>query len=130
MRGGSGGGRELAERFYPRRGVVRLWVGFLGGPAAWFFHLMVSYALVRYVCRSGAVWLLHLTTLVALGAAAAAIRLAWTSWRRAGEPVETRGGGVEGRSRFLALAGLLFAAFSALLVAAEGLPNFVLEPCL
>lgn len=118
-----------AERFAGRKGVALLWVGFLGGPAAWFFHLVVSYSLVRYVCFGGSIWLMHLVTGVSLLAGGAVAWLAWRNWRHTGSPLDSGGSGTRGRSRFLALLGVLFAAFSLFLIAVQGIPNFVLEPC-
>lgn len=122
--------REVAERFARGKGVAALWVGFLGGPAVWFLHLVVSYSLVRYVCFTGAMWLMHLTTAVSLLAAGAVIWLAWRNWQQTGRPLDAGGGGMEGRSRFMALIGLLFAASSLLLIVVQGIPNFVLDPCI
>lgn len=122
--------RRVAERFARGKGVVALWVGFLGGPAVWFFHLVVSYSLVRYVCFTGAMWLMHLTTAVSLLAVGAVIGLAWRNWQQAGRPMDAGGEGMEGRSRFMALIGLLFAVSSLLLVVVQGAPNFVLDPCI
>lgn len=121
--------REVAERFARGRGVVSLWIGFLGGPAVWFFHLVVSYSLVRYVCFTGAMWLMHATTVVSVLGAGAVIWLAWRNWRETGRPMDAGGSGVEGRSRFLALLGLLFAVSSLFLILVQGAPNFVLDPC-
>lgn len=122
--------QQVAERFARGRGVTALWIGFLGGPAVWFFHLVVSYSLVRYVCFTGAMWLMHLTTVVSLLAMGAVIWLAWRNWRDTGKPLDAGGSGMEGRSRFMALLGLLFAVASLLLIVVQGSPNFVLDPCI
>lgn len=109
--------------------LAALWVGFLGGPAVWFAHLGVSYNLVRYVCLSGDHWLLHLATGIAVAAGAGVLWLAWRNWRRTGRPGHTGQSGEWGRSRFLALAGLLFAGYSLALIAVEAIPTFLLEAC-
>lgn len=111
------------------RWTAALWLGLLGGPAAWFLHLLVSYSLVRWVCRSGGMWVMHAATVAALAGAAAVGGLAWRNWRRAGRPRGTDGAGAEGRSRFLSIAGVALAAYSVVLIAVEGIPNFVLPPC-
>jgi hypothetical protein len=85
---------------------------------------------VRYVCRTGSVWLLHLTTGVALGIAAAAAWVAWRNWKAAGEPREATGQGVEGRSRFMALFGLGASAFSFAIILVAEIPSLLLDPCL
>lgn len=94
-----GEGREAHvpdEYFESRRGIAALWFGMFAGPASWYIHLNASYALVRKICETGDVWLLHLTTLVTLLPALAGLVVAWRSWRRLGEPDSTVGGGGTG----------------------------------
>lgn len=123
-------GSGAAERSTGGRGVAALWAGVLGGPAVWFLHLVVSYSLVRYVCFTGAMWLMHLTTVVGLVAVGGVTWLAWSNWGYAGRPRNGRGGGTEGRTRFMALLGVPFAIFSLLLIVVQGISNFVIEPCI
>lgn len=112
-----------------REGIAELWFGLLAAPAAWFLHLTVNYSLVRYACATGAPWILHLVTLAALALAGTGGWVAWRNWRRTGRPAETTGGGVEGRSRFMAVGGVAASAFFALVILAAELPNLFLEPC-
>lgn len=112
------------------RGLVELWFGFLAGPAAWFLHLNISYSLVRYICFSGAGWLLHLTTLATLLLAAAGMWVAWRSWKRIGEPDVTSGPGTLGRTRFMALGGLMLSGFFTAIVLLAWIPDFLLHPCM
>lgn len=122
--------RGDALRHFDRgRGIAALWFGMLAGPAAWFLHLNVSYALVRYICLNGGRWLLHLTTGVTLVLAAAGVWVAWRSWKRMGEPAVTRGPGTLGRSRFMALGGLGLSAFFLAIILLGWLPGLVLDPC-
>lgn len=121
-------GRGEAALSRPRE-IAALWVGFLGGPAVWFAHLGVSYNLVRYVCLSGDRWLLHLATGASVVAAAGVLWLAWRNWRRTGRPGHTGQPGAWGRSRFLALAGLLFAGYALVIIVVEAIPTVLLEPC-
>lgn len=65
---------------YPRPAAV--WFGVMGGMTAWVLHLGASYAVVPYVCGTGAEWLLHVLT-AGLGAVGlAATMAAWRAHRR------------------------------------------------
>lgn len=125
----SGLGRS-SERYFERgAGIAALWFGLLAAPAAWLLHLLISYSLVRLICDTGELWLLHATTIATLSLAAAGVWTAWRSWRRVGEPQDARGSGTLGRSRFLALAGLALSGFFLVVIAMAWLPDFFLSPC-
>lgn len=119
---------ELAY-FDSPRGIIALWFGFLGGPAAWYLHLNISYSLVRLICETGDTVLLHLTTFVTLAVALGALLVAVRSWRRLEQPRLTTGSGTAGRSRFLALGGIALSAFFALTLITAWIPDFLIEPC-
>lgn len=109
---------------------LMLWSGWVIGPGAWALHLMGSYLLVARACEADAVWTLHGTTLVTLLLSLAGAAVAWRQWGRAGRRWPGSGDGEAGRIRFMAVMGLLISALSALLIVAEGIPNFFLSPCL
>ncbi len=116
------------------KGVLRhpllLWTGWVIGPAAWALHLMGSYLLVARACEADAIWMLHGTTLVTLLLALAGTAVAWWQWGRAGRRWPGSGDGEAGLIRFMAVMGLFISALSALIIVAEGIPNFFLGPCL
>jgi len=117
-----------------------LWFGVVGGALAWMVHLVVSYALVPWVCATGNEWVLHALTgllgLVALAATGSGFR----TWRQARRhthaspehaAVESRGPveseWIEG---FLGPFGALLSAFFLILILVEGLPAvLVTSPC-
>lgn len=107
----------------------RLLFAVAGGPAAWFLLLCVNYGLVRYICASGATWILHATTVAALLLVLGAAVVAWDAWRRSGRPGEATEGGVVGRTRFLAVSGVVTSAFFTLLVLGSWIPILFLHPC-
>jgi hypothetical protein len=119
----------VAERFSRTRGKLALWAGLLVPPAAWMLHLLVSYSLQRYICRTGAVWLFHLTTAATLLPVIAVGWVAWRAWRDTGAPRETTGSGVLGRSRFMALSGVALSIAFAVLILVEWIPVYLLDPC-
>lgn len=105
--------------------VLALWSGWVLGPMAWGVHLIASYLLVEPACRAGHRWALHGATLVTTLMALAGVFVAWRHWR--GRKAQA---GDKKYIRFLALGGVLISAFSVAIILAEGLPNFMLSPCL
>lgn len=116
--------------FEEPRGKAILWAGILLPALAWAIHLNLSYALVDPACEHGWTWLFHAITIAALIVAAAGIKLALGSWERAGkEWPSAHDGSVLGRSRFMAIAGLLLGSLFSLLILAQYIPGFLLHPC-
>jgi hypothetical protein len=110
-------------------GMLALWVSVLGAKLAWLAHLALSYPLVPLVCAGGGELLLHTITVVALLAAAGTGFVAWRAWRRlrlANEPDEPG----TPRGRFMAVYGVLSSGLFAITIVAQGLPTFVLDPCM
>jgi hypothetical protein len=121
-----------------------LWFGLFGAPAAWSLQLLASYALVAHGCYPDAEPMTtpvvpDLRTLVlGTGMAALAVALlaggsAWRSWRATQQ--EREGGhealleAGEGRTRFMALAGMLLGAVFALGIVMNVVPLLLLRPC-
>lgn len=103
-----------------------VWAGWLLGPGSWALHENLSYVLVPWVCGTGNLWTLHLTTLVTLAVAIATGALSWHGFQK----LRSHSGSSRVRSRrFLALGGLILCAFSAVGIVVEGIPNFVIDPC-
>jgi len=102
---------------------------FLAPPVIWAARIGATYVLIPYVCRWDAVWLLHAITLVSLLLVAVAGGLAWRVWSRTGRGTHVDLGGATTRDRFLALLAIFTAGFFFLVVVAEGLTNFFVDPC-
>lgn len=110
-------------------GQLALWFGVLAPPAAWFLHLSLSYVLVRYVCRTGNVWTIHLTTLSTLALALAATFVAVRAHRRLESAAADANGPGAGYARFLAVSGVVLGLGFGGLIAFAGIPPLVLEAC-
>jgi hypothetical protein len=118
------------EQFSERRGILVLWLGILGPPTIWLVRIMLSYILIPYACASAWILALHLVTFVTLGLTAFTGWISWRSWQRTGRVREAVEAGPLPRSRFLAILGLLSAAFFFFVIAAEGTLNFLVDPCI
>jgi hypothetical protein len=88
------------------------------------------YALVPWVCHNGHIWLLYIATAVFLGGAVFIGFLAWRSFVRTGAEMDNmQEGDPVTRSRFMSMLGILSAATFGLLIFWQGLPSFIIDPC-
>ena len=123
--------RTVPQRssYWEGAGLVRLIVGFLLGPAAWFTDLQASYAIVKWACahdRRDVMLLLPVASLAVVGIGA---WLCWSCWMLVRQRANTDGGTVEDRSFFLAITGLGVNATFALLIISSVAPRYFLSPC-
>ena len=120
---------DVANNTTAPANALSLWAGILAGPFAWFLQMQVSYALVPWACATGHLVVLHLTTLGGMLIAAAGALIAWREWRRVGSEWPKGAGGPQMRSRFMAVLGLLISILFFLVILAQGIPSFILNPC-
>ncbi|HET6580196.1 MAG TPA: hypothetical protein VFG66_17900 [Gemmatimonadales bacterium] len=121
-----------------------LWFGLFGAPVVWSIQLMLNYGLVTHSCfpasepRTTPLFGGLRTTVLLAGAVALAIALAagvtaWRSWRATRH--EHPGGQEsllevgEGRTRFMALAGMLVSGLFVLGVIMNAIPLFIMPLC-
>lgn len=113
----------------PIRPLWSLWTGVFAGPVAWAIHLAGSFAIVEWTCATNRAWVHHAVTagvlLIALVGGAVAIR----SYRATGGARETEAPGHQGRTHFLALAGVAVSAMFLLVILASEIPNLLMHPC-
>jgi hypothetical protein len=67
--------------------------------------------------------------LIAAALAASGVFISWGNWRRIGGEGEKGGGDATSRSRFMAIVGLLFSGFSAMVIVAMWLPVIFYRQC-
>ena len=97
---------------------VALWTGVLAGPIAFASALEAKFALLQYICRNHAIWILWLITILALLVTGFG---AWCSWS----------GRAEARpyTRFMSTGGLIINTVFALAIIAMAIPDLFLRPC-
>jgi hypothetical protein len=123
-------GGEGDAHFASLGGAFLQWTGVLGPAIVWTVQLLIGYAISRFSHEHR--WLTvvhHLVSLVGTLAALACAGVAWHEWRLIGGG-EPRGSepGVPGRSRFLAALGILSGLFFAVVIVAQWVPTFFLDP--
>lgn len=125
-----GPGAAAVPELASTRGAIWLWVGAGGGTIIWSLQLVVGYALCRF--SSDHRWLTavhHGVSAVALAATVWTAFVSWRNWQQLGDG-QPRGSepGVPGRSRFLAAIGILNGALFAILILAQWIPVFFIDP--
>jgi hypothetical protein len=127
-----------------RVALAALWFGLFGAPTIWSIQLMLNYALVAHACYpaseplsapvfGGLRGTVIAASVVALAIALSAAATAWRSWsatrheHHGGEEALLEVG--EGRTRFMALAGLLVSGLFILGVIMNSIPLFIIQPC-
>lgn len=118
-----------SEERWSDRGTLRsLWLGLGLAPLAWAVNLQSNYTVSALGCTAPWLIVMHLVTVAALGAATLGGWISWRNWQAAGKGPEHEGTR-RGRSRFLAISGLLFSGYFGLAILAQWIPTFVIEPC-
>jgi len=140
----------------PERGKVplsALWFGFIGGPAAWSVQALVNTSLTAHSCyprltplssptTGGLRGIAFAVSLLALAVCVAAAAVSWrTWWRTREEHQQGTGRGRqhepsaalletgEGRTRFMALAGVLTSVLFLVVSAINTASLFLVSPC-
>jgi hypothetical protein len=121
---------ETAEqRFSEPSGLIALWFGVLAGPAAWKLQLVLNYTLVPYACWQDMAFLNHVASLVTFLLSLLGGWVSWRSWEATGRGFDLELGGPVGRSRFMAISGLIFSVYFAIVILGQWIPNLLLSPC-
>ena len=121
---------ERAEEEFNRAGsIFALWTGVLLAPFAFLSNLQISYMLVLWACASGQVLWLHVVSALWLLVALFGAFIAWRNWGRAGREWRSEGGSSVARSRFMAIVGLLMSVLFGLIILAQWIADFIIDPC-
>jgi hypothetical protein len=108
-----------------------LWFSAMAGPLAWIIHNVGRYAWSTTVCFDGQILVLHgITVATGLLSLIAAIA-GWLAWRRLRSQRESVADQAKwNRAHFMALFGLMSGLFFLIVIIAEAIPSFFIDPCL
>ncbi len=126
--GGDNTAKDSPGNWVSQRDAALLWTGIMAGPFLWFLQQQLCFVLVPGVCGHGGVIWLHTVTLVCLAGTVVAGLVASRYWRRESRRPDPTAG--QQRVRFMSALGILSSLFFAALIIAQGIPNFLLDPCL
>jgi hypothetical protein len=101
-----------------------LWIGVLAGPILWFVQMEANFVLVRETCGTGRLNLLRGITVASAIIAMLAAMLAWRNFRTSANAADN-----PGLRRFMGSLGILVSLLFALVILAQGLPTFFIDPC-
>lgn len=119
---------RVVEAKHPGSGLAQ-WAMLLTPVAAAYGQQQLSYAMVTWACSRGLVFLVHLPTLLAIGACAIAGTAAWRTFVASGPREAGDERSSDARARFMSACALTTAGFAALLIVAQWLPTVFLHPC-
>jgi hypothetical protein len=107
---------------------LALWFGMLGGPAAAFLNVALSYLVVDRACIARSSTAIHVLMGTFFLLAAIAGATSWWSRTRAGSGPDDAGG-MLARGRFMATVGILTAAISVVAILMQWIPVFFIGAC-
>lgn len=102
--------------------IAPLWVGIVAVPAVWGILLQAVYSLAPVACAHHRLWVLHTLHIAGLILVAIGGAICLRYWKR-------RGDDQSDRTRFLASWGLLSSALFFLLILAQTIAGWMLDPC-
>ena len=121
---------ERAEKDFKQPGVLfALWVGVLLGPFAFLLNLQISYMLVPWACSTGQLMWLHVASCGTLLLSLLSLFTAWRNLQKAGREQQSKGGNPTARGRFMAILGLLMGGLFSLIILAQWVADFIIDPC-
>jgi len=111
-------------------GTASLWAGVLGAPAAWGLQFEINYALVPWICGHGWRFLIPLISAIFIAIGIATFVLTWREWSKVRSAAQSDDqAGEHGREYFLAILGLMVSGLFTIVIVAQGLAVFFLNPC-
>jgi hypothetical protein len=102
-----------------------LWLGVLTAPIAWSTQFLIIYALVMRVCKTQSSSSLHITSAVFIAIGIAAGILSWLNLGKAENAFEEERESIV----FMGRLGILTSAMFTLVMIAQVIPTFFIDPC-
>ncbi|HKQ40162.1 MAG TPA: hypothetical protein VJ063_18970 [Verrucomicrobiae bacterium] len=118
---------DAAARVRPNE--LALWFGNLGGAVAWALHLHVLFVISPWICGLHTEWPIHVASLALLTLTAWAGIVSAVHWHKSPRVHEHLEAAPD-RARFMAVIGTLINIFFFLVILAQWIPVFVVDPCL
>jgi hypothetical protein len=119
---------RVVEPKHPGSGLAQ-WAMLLTPIIAAYSQQQLSYAMVTWACSRSLVVLVHLPTLLAIGACAIAAVAAWRTFVASGAREAGDERSADARARFMSACALTVSGFAGLLILAQWLPTLFVHPC-
>jgi hypothetical protein len=105
------------------------WISLFTGPTAFLLNLQANFTMAPWVCATGNYWALHVAHVIAFGAVAWAAWHVHGVWQDAGGGASDESAEVRSRDHFIGLLALMINVFSAGLIVAQWVPDFIMGAC-
>ena len=106
-----------------------IWWMMFAGPIAWACDLGFSYVLAQHACSTGHHYVLHLITVVCAAIALSGFAAAWSAYDRLPEEAREEGARPMDRAHFQILFGIVVSLAFTVVIVAEAIPRWILNPC-
>jgi hypothetical protein len=120
---------EFEKTVRPREAPALIWWTMFAGPFAWACDLGFSYALEQHTCSTGHHYVLHVITVVCALIALNGFAAGWTAYRVLPEDASEEGDRPLDRTHFQVLFGIVFSLAFTVVILAEAVPRWILNPC-
>src|SRR4051812_12007706 len=121
----------MSEQLDPQHysDTFSLWLGMLGAPVIWLIQLQTTYTLVTWSCRNQNMLPLRASSFVFLLLAMAGAFIAWRNWAAIRPQASKEGGDHIAVRYFLGSVGLVISSLFCLIIVAQAIPTFLIDPC-
>lgn len=114
----------------PALSPLALWYSVLAAPVAWIIRLVVTYAMVGWICRNNDPLFMHLVSAVFFTVSLTGFVVAWRSYRAARRvELPSTGPWRWERSHFMALVGVLNSVLFTVVILVEWSMTLFTDPC-
>jgi hypothetical protein len=120
---------ELDKTVRRREAPGLVWWTMFAGPVAWAFDLGVSYVLAQHTCSTGHHYVLHAITVVCAMIALSGFAAGWAAYNALPEEAREEGARPVDRAHFQVLFGIVFSLGFTVVIVAQGVPRWILNPC-
>jgi len=120
---------ELEKTVRPREAPAVVWWTMFAGPFAWACDLGFSYVLQQHTCSTGHHYVLHVITVVCALIALTGLAAGIAAYKRIPEEANDHGMRPMDRTHFQVLFGMVFSITFTVVIVAEEVPRWILNPC-
>ena len=120
---------ELDKTVRAREAPAMVWWTMFAGPWAWACDLGFSYLLAQHACSTGHHYVLHVITVVCSVIALSGFAAGWTAYSALPEEANEEGIRPIDLTHFQVLIGIVFSLAFTMVILAEAVPRWILNPC-
>jgi hypothetical protein len=120
---------ELENTVRAREAPAFVWWTMFAGPFAWACDLGFSYVLEQHTCSTGHHYVLHVITIVCGVIALSGFATGWAAYHKIPEEATEEGVRPMDRTHFQIIFGIVFSLAFTVVILAEAVPRWIMNPC-